>query len=289
MKMLSVAFLLLVFAGCQRSSESRFIGSGEADGVVQMEDMEAAPASQQTVLTSATVSASSSPPAQQVEPKLIKTADVGMEVEDYAEARQEVSRVAEQHEAYVAAEQERRGPNRIDNTLMLRVPSAQFDALLDGLVEIAEHVDYRTVNVRDVTEEFVDVSARLRARHAVEARYLDLLNQAQTVEDLLRVERSLQTVREEIESAEGRLNYLNDRISFSTVNVNLYEIAEDGVLASAPGFFGKAADAFANGWDGVVIFVLMLINLWPALLLAALAVLALRAYRQRRIVRAEAP
>ena len=277
--------LLMLLMGCQNGSESDSVALDEAAEMGEMQYEE--PQASRLESVSEKVATTATP--QQAEPKLIKTADVGMEVADYAAAREQINEIAERFEAYVASEEERRGSGRISNALTLRVPSARFDALLSDLVAIAQDVDYRTVNVRDVTEEFVDVSARLRARRAVEARYLALLEQARSVEDILRVEQSLGNVRMEIERAEGRLNYLENQIGFSTINLNLYARLEGGAIASGPGFFSRAADAFANGWDGIVMLALVLINLWPLLLLIALTVLAVRAYRQRRrTARAEA-
>ena len=279
MKTCYAALLLFLFIGCQRGGES---ASGTYDeaveaGEAQFEEMQA---SRLERPGEKVVAATTTP--RQTEPKLIKTADVGMEVADYAAAREDVDELAERFDAYVASEEERRHPGQITGTLTLRVAAAQFDVLLSDLVAIAQNVDYRTVNVQDVTEEFVDVSARLRARRAVEARYLALLEEAKTVEDILRVEQSLGNVRVEIERAEGRLNYLEDRIGFSTINLNLYERIEGGAIASGPGFFRQVGRAFGNGWDGLKMFVLGLVNLWPLLLLIALIVPAVRVYRQRR-------
>ena len=262
---------LLLAVGCDEG------GRAEESAEVVLQEQEMA-----RMDVAPTEQAAAPVPRQQVQPRLIKTADVRMEVEDYAEARAEVGAVAERYEAYVASEEERRLPSRIQNTLSLRVPAGRFDEALNALADVATDVEARTVEVRDVTEEFVDVQARLRARRAVEARYLDLLEQARTVEDILRVEQSLQSVREEVEQAEGRLNYLENRIGYSTITLHLYEPIPGGAIASGPGFFEQAARAFANGWGGLKLLALGLINLWPLLLLIALAALAARAYRQRR-------
>ena len=269
----TITLLLLLAVGCDEGGESEVIQAEEQ--AIESADLAAGEA---VSVEQTSVAA----PRRQVQPRLIKTADVRVEVEDYAVARAEVGAVAERYEAYVASEEERRLPSRIQNTLSLRVPADRFDDALGDLVQIATDVETRTVEVRDVTEEFVDVQARLRARRAVEARYLDLLEQASTVEDILRVEQSLQSVREEVEQAEGRLNYLENRIGFSTITLHLYEPIPGGAIASGPGFFEQAARAFANGWGGLKLLALGLINLWPLLLLAALAALAARAYRQRR-------
>jgi hypothetical protein len=82
------------------------------------------------------------------------------------------------------------------------------------------------------------------------------------VEDVLSVEREIGNVRSEIESMEGRLNYIKNKVSFSTLNVNYYQI-----INSDFGFGSKWIASLSNGWENLLSFLIGIMNLWPFILL----------------------
>ena len=213
-------------------------------------------------------------------PVLIRRAELFLRVRDYAEAAAEVPRIVGRFDAYLAGEQEYRHSYRVSNTYTIRVASAQFDSLLAALDTLAVAVEQRTINVDDVTEEFVDAEARLRARRAVEAQYLQLLGRANDVEDVLAFQSQLAQVREEIERAEGRLRFLQNRVAMSTISLTIFDESPAG-FASGPGFLRRIGDAFAGGWDTLLESVVVVVALWPLWLLVALVLLARRLWRQR--------
>jgi type IV secretory pathway VirB6-like protein len=88
------------------------------------------------------------------------------------------------------------------------------------------------------------------------------LSRAATVEDILRIEKAIGELQMEIESAEGKMRYLKDRISLSTLTVTYYQEAD-----SSFGFFSKLADGIKNGWDGFLWFIIGLSYLWVFILL----------------------
>ena len=102
----------------------------------------------------------------------------------------------------------------------------------------------------DVTAEHADVTARLRNKRALEQRYLELLQQAHKVSDVLEVEAKVGAVREEIEAVESRLNVLNDEVAFSTITLKLYQ----PLVLSAPdapviSFGSRLLEAVYGGWE----------------------------------------
>ncbi len=105
---------------------------------------------------------------------------------------------------------------RIDVTV--RVPSKKFESTLAELRQLGV-VLRENITGQDVTEEFVDVTARLKAKRELESRFLSLLQTAATVEDTLRIEQELSRVRTDIERFEGRARFLQDRVSMSTIRV----------------------------------------------------------------------
>ncbi|MFQ5947783.1 MAG: DUF4349 domain-containing protein [Acidimicrobiia bacterium] len=112
-----------------------------------------------------------------------------------------------------------RGEDRyVFGTATLRIPEDRFDSVLDRLNGLGERLSLE-ISSQDVTEEFVDLEARLRHWRAVEEFHLGLLEEAKTVEEALRVQNQLQDVQLAIEQIEGRLRYLESRTSFATITV----------------------------------------------------------------------
>ncbi len=211
-------------------------------------------------------------------PILIRRATLSLRVDDYVEASGAVPGIVGRFDAYLAGEQESRQSYRVSNTYTIRVAAAEFDSLMAALTDLADEVDSRSITVDDVTEEFVDVEGRLRARRAVEAQYVTLLARANDVEEVLAVQTALARVREEIESAEGRLRFLRDRAALSTITLTLYEESPTGI-SQGPGFFSRLARGFADGWETFLGFLVGVVTLWPFWLVLGAAVWAFRRWR----------
>lgn len=210
-----------------------------------------------------------SPPVanDKVPAMIIKTADISMQVEKYDGARSKILEIIKKHNAYVGSENQTNDRYNISNVMVIRVKAENFDALVDELLKEAIYVDSKKINAEDVTAEFVDVNARLRSKKEAEAQYLEIMKKARTVNEILEVQQYLRTIREEIESYEGRLKYLNDKVSYSTVNLTFYE--KSNVVQIEPGrsFGSRFVEALDWGWKGLVSFFLGLIYIWPLLLI----------------------
>jgi hypothetical protein len=102
----------------------------------------------------------------------------------------------------------------------IRIPSDVFDTGLGALRELGE-VQNEHVDAQDVTEEYVDLEARLRNLQETESQLLSLMRQATKIEDILAVQRELTIIRSQIESLEGRMTYLRESASFSLLSVYL--------------------------------------------------------------------
>ncbi len=136
-------------------------------------------------------------------------------------------------------------------TLQLRIPSARFGAVREGLVSIGE-VKSLNIQVQDVGEEYTDASARVRSKQQVEARLLELLRtRTGRLSDVVELERALEQVRTEIETTEGRLRYLRNQVGLSTMTVTL---SEPGLNIAEPGHH-PIRDAFGQAWRNFTGFV----------------------------------
>ena len=106
-------------------------------------------------------------------------------------------------------------------TITLGVPAGDFERAIRRLRSLGVRVLDETSSGQDVTDEFVDLQSRLESLQATRARILTFLDQADTVEEALRVNQELAAVEAQIEEVQGRMNYLSGRSAYSTITVNL--------------------------------------------------------------------
>ncbi|MEL6923745.1 MAG: DUF4349 domain-containing protein [Bacteroidota bacterium] len=216
-----------------------------------------------------------------VAPKLIRTASIVLEVEDYTAARAAFGQLLEKYEARLASEQERRNSYSIENTIRIRVNPDQLNAVLSDLEKLAYHVSSKSVQTDDVTRQYVDLETRLASKRAVVEQYRSILKKATTIQDILAVEDKLRQVVEEIESSEGQLRYLKDQVSLSTIDATLVERIETKP-AQRRSFISRVGRAFGNGWEGLGEFTIGLVSAWPFILILAGLLYLIRRFWKRR-------
>jgi hypothetical protein len=214
-KIVAVFFLALLVVSCQ----DRFSGKSN--------EMLAAPSPEtksfQRVAESTFDEAEDSS-AVFIDRKVIYTADVKIEVKDYDTTLETIRKIVKDVGGFVADSSTNVGKDSVKSgQVVVRVPSDKFQTVLTGISEIGK-VKYISEHGADVTEEYADIETRLKNAKVMEARLLDLLEKnTKSVKDLLEVERELGRVRGNIERMEGRKKFLDDRLSLSTITVDLYE------------------------------------------------------------------
>jgi hypothetical protein len=114
-----------------------------------------------------------------------------------------VEAICKELNAYISNESQNNYGERLQYNQMIRVPADQFDLLLQKIEGEAVNVESKNIHTQDVTEEFIDVEARLKTKKELETRYRELLKQAKTVQDIVSIEGQIAAVRSEIESMEG--------------------------------------------------------------------------------------
>jgi hypothetical protein len=196
--------------------------------------------------------------------KLIKTGYLSIEVENYRQSRQKIKQLVERHGGYLGNETEQNETYRITNDIVIRVPSKTFDLVMEGLIAEGIKVDSKRIEVADVGEEFADLEARIVAKKAIEKRYLEILNKASKISDILEIEEKVRVIREETEAAQGRLNYLQNQVALSTINLNVYKTLDANYTpASGPSFITRLGKGAMKGWEAILNFLVGFIYLWP--------------------------
>jgi hypothetical protein len=212
---------------------------------------------------------------------LIKNASIRFEVKNYDDARRNINTLIKLSNAYVASERETKSYNQLSNTVLIKTPELTFEKLIDSIVCQAKNLDDRSITVQDITEEYTDTDSRLKAKREIEKRYLEILQRASTIKDILEVEQKLGGIREEIESAEGRLKFISHSVTYSTIDLTYYE-----QKALPPerrtSWLSKSAATFIDGWYGLGEFIITLISIWPFLCALGASVILIVRFIQKK-------
>jgi hypothetical protein len=223
--------------------------------------------------------------------RIIRNATLTVELDDPAGAQRRIASLAEQHGGYVVTSESRQqtrgdgGASAQVVTVEVRVPAGEFDAVLNAIRGLGGRLADEKVTGQDVTEEYVDLEARVRSQKALEAQIMEIMKRADTVSEALEVQTQLAAVRTEIERLEGRRRFLENQSSLSTIKVTLRP-PSPFVQATTKGFFSGLREAFGDGVDfgaGLLLdLVRFLVVLTPVVLFIFLPIGLLVRYLLRR-------
>jgi hypothetical protein len=294
----SLPFLLsaLLLAGCSSAMKYRQAESStaaksnsvasEADPLTKTGNPTMQPVSLQQVDQSQSIS-------EALNRKIIRNADLALEVSAPLEAQQKVSSIAETLGGFVVTSESKLRPSGdgakqdVEVSLVVRVPSQQFKPAVEQILGLGSRVIQNKATGEDVTEEFIDLEARVKTQKALEEQFLEIMKRANKVEDALEVQRQIAEVRTEIEKLEGRKRFLENRASLSTITVALQPPAT--IVVNTSGFSRSVREAVSESVGVAVDIVLFLIRsvivLIPVLLLIILPGLLLTRFVWRRAQR----
>ncbi len=229
-----------------------------------------------------------------VERKIIRNAELTVETSSPEEAQQKVTAIAASKNGFVVESQQSttnsKATTRDRVTMTLRVPADKFDETLDEIRKTAGRILVETVKGQDVTEEYIDVEARLKTKKELEAQFLGILKQAKNVQDTLEVQTQLSRVRGEIEQVEGKKRFLENQTSLSTIKLTLQ--TPTVFSANSSGFVYQLGQSLSTGFEAAMNFVLgfivFIIAIIPFLVLVVLPAYLLlryfwRKYKKRRL------
>lgn len=223
------------------------------------------------------------------ERKIIRNADLQLEASSPEESQQKITAIAESKGGFVIESQQSSSNSNVTVrdivTMTVRVPAEKFNESLDEIRKVSSRVITETVRGQDVTEEFVDIEARLKTKRALEEQFLEIMKQGKTVQDALQVQRELATVRGEIEQIEGRKRFLENQSSLSTIRITLK--SPTAYTANPKGFFYQLGEAISSGFNFALNFILWLvyfaIAILPFVLFVVLPIFLLLRYFWRRL------
>lgn len=214
--------------------------------------------------------------------KLIKNASVKMEVKDFRKSGESIRQTIRKSGGYISQEEQNLLPEKSETVMTIKVPVDRFEDLLNELSAQADKVVERKINTDDVTNDYVDTKSRLEAKKQMRLKYLEFLKQSKNMEEVLQVQREINSIQEAIESASGRVGHLSREAAMSTISLSYYQplavaVPED----SDPSFFSRFSKAFSTGADWLKELLIGIISIWP---IALILVIILIFIRKRRLL-----
>jgi hypothetical protein len=189
-----------------------------------------------------------------IDRKIIRNAELTMEVASTTDTQQRIVSIAETHGGFVvtseAKQRESAEPSQrtLDIKLVVRIPENQFGTALDEIRGLASNLPEAKITGQDVTEEFIDLEARIKTQKALEIQFLQIMRQATKIADAMEVQRQIADVRTEIEKLEGRKRFLENRSSLATITINIIT-PKPMVVVPTTGFRHSVSDAVSEGID----------------------------------------
>lgn len=175
-------------------------------------------------------------------------------------------------------------------SMTLRIPQSSLDFFVSGVSENATVVR-KTENAENITLQYADTEARLKSLKIEQERFLELLEKADTVDSIIAIEEHLTELRYEIESYASTLKVYDNKVSYSTVTLDISEVKRITPVEQDPTLFTRMKEGFSDTWyelkdgatDVLVWFVsnFLYLLIWGVILVAAVIFIRRKIKRKR--------
>jgi hypothetical protein len=215
--------------------------------------------------------------------KIVRTGSMTIVVNDIGKSQSEISDLAIQYKGYVVSSNQRADKEEPNGYISIRIPAGTFNEVLQKLRSMALKVVYENTNSQDVTEQYMDLEAQLHNYQATEAQYLELLKKADTVKDILEVQRELSNVRASIERVKGRIQYLERTSDMSLIEISLQKSKPIGQSTwDITGIFKSAVDGLIAVGKVIVSILIWLLVFSPLWIIILIIILVIRKRRKSK-------
>lgn len=274
MKLLSILLVVALLLGGCKNNDAEYSNTKNFEVASEM-----APSAPMRAMADEMISAK----PEGITPMVIRNAYISIEIDDYTAIRPKIDSLITLFKGRIVNENMQNSDYQKTNDFTIRVPATSLDKMQTAIVGLAKRVDYQRVESTDVTEEYIDLEARLSNQKKVEETFLKLLRKTESVEEILKIETKLSEIRSQIESSIGRMKYLKTLSEFSTIYLTLYQKIDFKYEPERPKpFTERFKQALTLGWRGVVTFMLIVIGLWPIWLLGAAVWTSIIYFKRRK-------
>lgn len=208
--------------------------------------------------------------------KFIKEGSIHFETKNINNTKNYIEKQVAAHQGFVSKEFAEDFANRKEYQMEVRIPHDKFDHFVKTLDSVVLVLVNKDIRVYDVTKELVDLESRLSSMQKVQQRYEELLKQARTIDEIMRIQQKIDNLQIEIERIQSQLMQMKDQIQYSTLLIRLYE-----PQVQKTHFWKKAGENFLEGWRILVWVIQVIILLWPFWIIAGI-VLLINHYSKKR-------
>ena len=267
-------FATIMLLGCSNFSEKRAVT------MCDMVATEEAPSADESYLADKNSPVNNQPI---INKKIIKSGSIDIQSEDVQKSRKELEIIFNNTKSYVQNESFNNYANRETYNLTVRVPNQYFDTLVNSLSNKGIGIiRSKSISTKDVTEEYYDTEIRLKNKELYLAKYRDFLSQAKKISDMLEIQEKIRNMEEEIESAKGKLRFIDDKVNFSTLEIYLYREKPNVTSSSEVGFFGRIWESIVNGWNILAGIFYVILSSWSIILIICLITWRIIKFRKVR-------
>lgn len=205
-------------------------------------------------------------PSPKIEQKIIKQASLRFETNDLEETYKQIQTAVKQSQGKVQSDSEGKDYGTLYRNITIRVPSQNFDNFINTISKGVSYFERKEITAEDVTEQYIDLTTRLKNKRKLEERYLQILQKAAKISEILEIEKQISIIREEIEAKEGQLKYLESRVSESTVTIEFFKnLPEQEAVQLSYG--SKVWTAVKSGFFSLSSFFISIISIWPFIII----------------------
>ena len=276
------SLFLLVFLNCSKTDKYSTVNASLIDVIPESPSkMETPPPPMEVAKNEVPGEVISPKKTDTISKKIIKNGDMEIAVSNLLEAKNKISEIIKNNKAYLQSETFRNSDTSENINLVIRVPHQNFDAIINSFSDGIGSVEAKTVKAEDVTEEYTDVSIKLENKRIYLEKYREMLKNAASTKDMLEIQENIRALEDEIDVAEGRLRFIDDRVNYSTLELLLFKEKARSSATSKIGFGSRFGDSIAEGWNSFVSFLLGLISFWPFFIIIPLLIFAWKKWRRK--------
>lgn len=217
------------------------------------------------------------------ERKLIKNGNISIEVKEIKAEKTKIDSLLKKYQAYFDKETTNRYGNSTVLTLNIRIPSQNFEKFILGIENGGNKITNKEISTEDVTEEYIDLETRLLNKRKFMIRYQELLKSAKNIKEMLEIQEKIRSLEEEIESATGRLKYISNQVSYSSLELRLEQENEFKYIPEKRDSISeKLKQSITGGWFVFVDFLYILLYNWVFIILISIGIYVFKKYRKKR-------
>jgi hypothetical protein len=221
---------------------------------------------------------------ERVQTRVIRNASLSIYVENVSKSIAELEKLAAGLGGFVQSSSIWEVRTSVRNgSASMRIPESKFTEAVEGAKSLAIQIESEQTNSQDVTAEYVDLKARLGAAEAEEMQYLQILQRAYQISDVLQVTQQLGNVRSRIESLKGQIQLMENQTDYSTVTVSLKEEVPLSPIVAK----WRPLQHVVDAWRTLVATLKGLVSvlIWLVVYIVPLAILVYAVWRAIKAVR----